>query len=87
MGGATQIGSKRAFLIKLKNGLTSSRVLTTFAVHAGLIVLALTRPYFHVDGWAAGPCELKTPQRDRDFSKTTRFSGQLALPAGPSSRR
>jgi len=26
MGGATQIGSKRAFLIKLKNGLTSSRV-------------------------------------------------------------
>jgi hypothetical protein len=24
--GATQIGSKRAFLIKLKNGLTSSRV-------------------------------------------------------------
>jgi hypothetical protein len=26
MGGATQIGSKRAFRIKLKNGLTSSRV-------------------------------------------------------------
>jgi hypothetical protein len=26
LGGATQIGSKRAFPIKLKNGLTSSRV-------------------------------------------------------------
>jgi hypothetical protein len=32
--GATQIGSKRAFRIKLKNGLTSSRVQTIFAVHA-----------------------------------------------------
>jgi len=34
MGGATQIGSKRTFQIKLRHGLTSSRVLTTFAVHA-----------------------------------------------------
>jgi hypothetical protein len=34
MGGATQIGSKRKFQIKLRHGLTSSRVLTTFAVHA-----------------------------------------------------
>jgi hypothetical protein len=33
MGGATQIGSKRTFQIKLTNGLTSSRVQTTFAVH------------------------------------------------------
>ena len=31
-GGATQIGSKRAFQIKLKNGLTSSRVTTIFDV-------------------------------------------------------
>ena len=34
MGGATQIGSKRTFQIKLIDGLTSSRVQTTFAVHA-----------------------------------------------------
>jgi hypothetical protein len=34
MGGATQIGSKHTFQIKLTNGLTSSRVQTTFAVHA-----------------------------------------------------
>jgi hypothetical protein len=40
MGGATQIGAKRTFPIKLKNGLTSSRVQTTFAVHARLIVRA-----------------------------------------------
>jgi transposase len=33
-GGATQIGSKRTFPIKLINGLTSSRVQTIFAVHA-----------------------------------------------------
>ena len=39
-GGATQIGSKRTFQIKLRNGLTSSRVQTTFAVHARLIVRA-----------------------------------------------
>jgi hypothetical protein len=31
-GGATQIGSKRTFQIKLGNGLTSSRVATTFTV-------------------------------------------------------
>src|SRR5215471_20683596 len=37
-GGATQIGPKRAFQVKLGNGLTSSRVATTFTVHAGLIV-------------------------------------------------
>jgi hypothetical protein len=33
-GGATQIGSKRTFQVKLIDGLTSSRMLTTFAVHA-----------------------------------------------------
>jgi len=44
MGGATQIGSKRTFQIKLIDGLTSSRVQTTFAVHAWLIVHAPTRP-------------------------------------------
>jgi hypothetical protein len=33
MGGATQIGSKRTFPIKLIDGLTSSRVQTIFAVH------------------------------------------------------
>lgn len=33
-GGATQIGSKRTFQVKLIDGLTSSRVLTAFAVHA-----------------------------------------------------
>jgi hypothetical protein len=60
MGGATQIGSKRTFPIKLKNGLTSSRVQTTFAVHARLIY-APTRPDFHAYGWATGPWELKTP--------------------------
>jgi hypothetical protein len=40
MDGATQIGSKRTFQIKLRHGLTSSRVQTIFAVHARLIVRA-----------------------------------------------
>jgi len=58
-GGATQIGSKRAFQIKLGYGLTSSRAFTTFAVtRAGLIVHPPTRPNFHPYGWAAGPCQL-----------------------------
>jgi hypothetical protein len=34
IGGATQIGSKRTFPIKLIDGFTSSRVQTIFAVHA-----------------------------------------------------
>ena len=37
MGGATQIGSKRAMLVKLIDGLTSSRVLTTFAVATWIV--------------------------------------------------
>src|SRR5271166_1985723 len=46
-GGATQIGSKRAFQIKLGYGLTSSRASTTFAVtRAGLILHPPTRPIF-----------------------------------------
>src|SRR5208337_470761 len=58
-GGATQIGSKRAFQIKLGYGLTSSRASTTFAVtRAGLILHPPTRPNFHPYGWAAGPCQL-----------------------------
>jgi hypothetical protein len=34
MGGPTQIGSKRAYQIKLRNRLTASRVQTSFAVNA-----------------------------------------------------
>jgi hypothetical protein len=49
---------KRAILVKLIDGLTSSRVLATFALHATLIVHAPTQPNFHVNWWAAGPCEL-----------------------------
>ncbi len=51
------LGSKRTLQIKLRNGLTTSRVQTTFAVHASLIVHVPTRPNFHVDEWAAGPSE------------------------------
>jgi hypothetical protein len=76
--GATQIGSKRGFPIKLKNGLTSSRVLTTFAVHATWIVHAPTQPNFHVNWWAAGPWELKTPvagvnKCNRDYRQLIRL--------------
>jgi hypothetical protein len=38
ISGATKIGSKRAFQIKLRHGLALSRVQTTFAVHVLLIV-------------------------------------------------
>ena len=52
--GATQIGSKRAFLIKLKSGLTSSRVQTNFRRPGSVSVHAPTQPHFHVNGWV-GP--------------------------------
>jgi hypothetical protein len=55
--GATQIGSKRTFRTKLLHGLASSMVATIFAVPRPLIVHVPTRFDFHIDGWAAGPCE------------------------------
>jgi hypothetical protein len=59
-GWRTQIGSKRTLQIKLRNGLTSSRVLTTFAVHARGSY-APSRLNFHPYGWAAGPCQTQNP--------------------------
>jgi hypothetical protein len=55
--GATQIGSKRAFPIKLKNGLTSSRVQTdlrrprSISVHAQLnpIFMSMGGPQAHAN--------------------------------------
>jgi hypothetical protein len=63
MGGATQIGSKRAFRIKLRNGLTSSRVYTDLRRPRSISVQAQTRPDFHVNGWAAGPYEVPSLQQ------------------------
>src|SRR5215472_202609 len=58
-GGATQIGSKRAFQIKLGNGLTLSRVATTFTVPRRLDRTPPTLPNFHGNGCAAGSCETR----------------------------
>src|SRR5215472_7642328 len=58
-GGATQIGPKRTFQIKLGNGLTSSRVATTFTVPRRLHPTPPTRPHFHGNGCAAGPSETR----------------------------
>src|SRR6266576_2991381 len=44
--GATQIGSKRAFLIKLKNGLTSSRVQTDLRRPRSISLHAQCNPIF-----------------------------------------
>jgi len=60
--GATQIGSKRAFPIKLKNGLTSSRVQTdlrrprSISVHAQLnpIFMAIGGPQAHENSKPSG---------------------------------
>ena len=66
MGGATQIGSKRAFRIKLRNGLTSSRVYTDLRRPRSISVHAQTRPDFHVNGWTAGPYELSMNSNSPD---------------------
>src|SRR5215469_2067596 len=58
-GGATQIGSKRTFQVKLGSGLALSRVATTFTVPRRLDHTPPTRPNFHDYGWAAGPCETR----------------------------
>ena len=57
--GATQIGSKRAFPIKLKNGLTGSRVQTDLRRPRAISLHAQCN-HFHVNGLAEGPWELKT---------------------------
>jgi quinol monooxygenase YgiN len=69
---------KRAIPVKLIAGLNSSRVLTTFAVHATWIVHASTQPNFHVNRWAAGPCELieltPLPDKREEILELLRFS-------------
>src|SRR5271157_480187 len=56
--GATQIGSKRTFLIKLGHGLTSSRVDTTFTVPRQPDPTLISSAPFSFLWWAADPCEL-----------------------------
>ena len=64
-GGATQIGSKRAFPIKLIDGLTSSRVKTDLRrPRSHQRTRTATQPHFHVNGWAEGPWELIAKNRD-----------------------
>jgi hypothetical protein len=70
-----KIGSKRRFQIKLGSGLTSSRVATTFAVHASLIVHALTRSDFHPYGWAA--------EAHAKLGSNSEVVNHLALKPGP----
>jgi len=81
-GGATQIGSKRAFPIKLKNGLTSSRVQTDLRRPRPMSVQHRLNPIFMSMGGPQANVKLKIPRPLSDPNEGLGHQGDISSNIG-----